>query len=185
MSFFADVPANIFARPHIQAMSNSGITAGCSVGSYCPGSNVTREQMSIFIIRAMGQTPVDPATGEFADVPPSVFTFSAGFIEKMKALGITAGCGGLNFCPGNNVTREQMSIFIIRAMGQTPVNPATGEFEDVPPAVFTFSAGFIEKMKELGITAGCGTNIFCPGNNVTREQMAIFLQRAFSLPMPP
>jgi uncharacterized repeat protein (TIGR01451 family) len=185
MSFFADVPANIFARPHIQAMSNSGITAGCSIGSYCPGSNVTREQMSIFIIRAMGQTPINPATGVFTDVPPAVFTFSAGFMEKMKELGITAGCGTNVFCPGNNVTREQMSIFIIRAMGQTPVNPATGVFTDVPPAVFTFSAGFMEKMKELGITAGCGTNIFCPGNNVTREQMAIFLQRAFNLPLPP
>ena len=100
-------------------------------------------------------------------------------------LNITAGCGANIFCPGNNVTREQMSIFIIRAMGETPVNPATGLFTDVPPAVFTFSAGFMEKMKLLNITAGCGANIFCPGNNVTREQMAIFLQRAFNLPMPP
>jgi uncharacterized repeat protein (TIGR01451 family) len=185
MSFFLDVPGDNFARQRIQALSNAGVTAGCGAGNYCPDNNVTREQMSIFIIRAMGQTPVDPPTGEFSDVPLALFPFSAGFIERMKVLGITAGCGGTNFCPGSNVSREQMSIFIIRAMGQTPVDPATGEFADVPPASFPFSAGFIEKMKLLGITAGCGGLNFCPGNNVTRAQMAIFLQKAFSLPIPP
>jgi hypothetical protein len=185
MSFFSDVPAATFARPHIQAMSNAGVTSGCGVGTYCPGSNVTREQMSIFIIKAMGQTPVSPATGVFTDVPPALFPFSAGFMEKMKVLNITAGCGTNIFCPGSNVTREQMSIFIIKAMNQPPVSPATGVFTDVPPALFPFSAGFMEKMKVLNITAGCGTNIFCPGNNVTREQMAIFLQKAFLLPLPP
>ncbi|MEK6282021.1 MAG: S-layer homology domain-containing protein [Acidobacteriota bacterium] len=181
MSFFLDVAGDNFARRHIQALSNAGITAGCGGGNYCPNNNVTRAQMSIFLIRGMGQTPVTPATGVFFDVP--VGSFADGFIERMAELGITAGCGGGNYCPNNNVTRAQMSIFIIRAMGETPVNPTTGVFFDVP--VGSFADGFIERMAELAITAGCGGGNYCPNNNVTRAQMGIFLQRAFSLPIPP
>jgi hypothetical protein len=38
---------------------------------------------------------------------------------------------------------------------------------------------FIQKMRELGITSGCGPNQFCPLADVTREQMAAFIVRAF------
>ncbi|HEU4391618.1 MAG TPA: S-layer homology domain-containing protein, partial [Blastocatellia bacterium] len=181
MSFFLDVPNNYFARRHIQAIANANVSTGCGTGVFCPETIVTRAAMSVLIIRAMGQTPVNPATGVFLDVPPG--SFADGYIERMAELGITAGCGGGNFCPNSNVTRAQMSIFIIRAIGQTPINPATGVFADVPPG--SFADGFIERMAQLGITAGCGGGNFCPNNANTRGQLSVFLQRAFGLPLPP
>jgi hypothetical protein len=36
---------------------------------------------------------------------------------------------------------------------------------------------FVEKIFREGITAGCGAGLFCPGQMVTRSQMAIFLLR--------
>ena len=30
--------------------------------------------------------------------------------------GITLGCGNVNFCPRSNVTREQMALFLDRAI---------------------------------------------------------------------
>ena len=43
---------------------------------------------------------------------------------------------------------------------------------------------FIDRMAELGVTAGCATNPwrYCPDQNVSRGQMASFLSRAFDLP---
>jgi hypothetical protein len=54
-------------------------------------------------------------------------------------------------------------------------------FADVPRS--HTHAVAIESMAERGVTQGCGDgSLFCPGNAVTREQMATFLTRAFELP---
>jgi hypothetical protein len=37
----------------------------------------------------------------------------------------------------------------------------------------------IERLVALGITQGCAAGLYCPGNNVLRDQMAAFLARAF------
>jgi hypothetical protein len=53
----------------------------------------------------------------FADVTCS--TFYDAWIEQFAADGITAGCGGGNYCPNENVTRAQMAVFIEAAMHGT------------------------------------------------------------------
>ncbi len=56
-----------------------------------------------------------PATATFSDVPTDYWAFAS--IEALNASGITAGCGGTNFCPDDNVTRAQMATFLARALG--------------------------------------------------------------------
>jgi hypothetical protein len=60
---------------------------------------------------------VSPAPGSatFADVPPSDPGFQ--FIEALVASGITAGCGGGNYCPDATLTRRQMAVFLAKALG--------------------------------------------------------------------
>ena len=43
----------------------------------------------------------------------------------------------------------------------------------------------IEAIAAAGITPGCGPDLYCPKNPVTRGEMAAFLVRAFSLPASP
>src|SRR5581483_5331758 len=101
---FGDVPANHTFYTLIGKLSARGVTLGCGGGNYCPDTNVTREQMAAFIIRALGDfNPPAPQSQRFADVPPSN-TFYA-FIEQMAVRQITLGCGGVNYCPTANVTR--------------------------------------------------------------------------------
>jgi hypothetical protein len=57
---------------------------------------------------------------------------------------------------------------------------ATGVFSDVP--VGSFAADWIEQFAAEGITSGCGGGDYCPNANVTRDQMAVFLVKAFNLP---
>jgi len=60
---------------------------------------------------------VSPAPGSatFGDVPPSDPGFQ--YIEALVASGITAGCGGGNYCPDATLTRRQMAVFIAKALG--------------------------------------------------------------------
>jgi hypothetical protein len=63
---FSDVPNSNPFHADIDALVDSGVTAGCGGGKYCPKAAVTREQMAAFLNRlgalAPGKTPVVNAT---------------------------------------------------------------------------------------------------------------------------
>ena len=56
-----------------------------------------------------------PGTPTFGDVPTGHPFFK--FVEALYASGITAGCGGGNFCPDTPLTRGQMAVFLSAALG--------------------------------------------------------------------
>ena len=56
-----------------------------------------------------------PASATFADVPTGYWAFR--HIEALAASGITAGCGGGNYCPESSVTRAEMAVFLAKALG--------------------------------------------------------------------
>lgn len=64
------------------------------------------------------------------------------------------------------------------------VSPAPGSptFNDVPTNHPFFQ--YIEALAASGITGGCGNGSYCPNNNVTRGQMAVFLAKALGLHWP-
>ncbi len=59
---------------------------------------------------------VTRATNDFPDVPTGAFYHDS--VSFIKAKGITAGCGGGNYCPNNGVTRGEMAVFLERLAGQ-------------------------------------------------------------------
>jgi hypothetical protein len=180
--FFDVPPSNMFHDAVVTAAAN-GITAGCGNGNFCPTNPVTRAQMSVLLLKSKhGAAYVPPAaTGTvFSDVPASAF--AAAWIERLKAEGLTNGCGGTKFCPAAGVTRAQMAIFLLKGtLGSTYLPPAaTGTvFTDVPAN--GFAAAWIEELAERGLTSGCGGGKYCPASVVSRAQMAAFLVNSFSL----
>lgn len=113
----------------------------------------------------------------FSDVPIGAFAFDD--IERLAISGITVGCGNGKYCPKDPVTRAQMAVFLERGMNGSDFVPpaATGMvFNDV--LLSAFAASFIEQLAADGITSGCGNGNYCPDNQVTRSQMAVFLVRA-------
>ena len=123
---------------------------------------------------------------DFQDVPADSIFHE--FIGKLSAAGITIGCtsDGMFFCPDLIVTRDQIAAFILRSLGEfNPPPPAQQRFVDVPPSNVFYS--FIDQLAERGITVGCdpqGT-MYCPGQAVTREQIAAFIIRALGEFNPP
>lgn len=185
---FADVPLNHWAWKYIESIYNAGITGGCSASplNYCPSVTVTRDQMAVFLLRGIHGSAYTPpaATGAvFADVPAN--HWAAAWIEELAAEGITGGCGGGKYCPSTPVTRDQMAVFLLRAKhGSSYVPPtATGAvFGDIPSNFW--AAAWVEQLSAEGITGGCGGGNYCPATPVTRDQMAVFLQRTFNLILP-
>jgi hypothetical protein len=111
---------------------------------------------------------------DFLDVPP-LHPFHD-FVNTVARNGVTAGCGGGDYCPAAPASRAQMAVFLLKSKygsGHVPP-PASGAlFADVPQG--TFAADWIEELATLGVTGGCGSGNYCPTAPVTRAQMAIFL----------
>lgn len=120
---FDDVPCSNPFAAWIEELVERGVTSGCGGGDYCPGGHVTRAQMAAFLLRTLegsGYQPPACTTAPFNDVP-------AGnpFCRWIRALvnrGVTSGCGGGNYCPGEATTRGQMAIFLVRTFDLTLPN---------------------------------------------------------------
>jgi hypothetical protein len=186
---FDDVPQGYWARDHILAIYDAGITGGCSTNPlrFCPDNTLTRGQMAVFVETSLGvalnSLPVCSET-VFNDVNlATVGDVFCRFIEDFAARGITGGCGGGNYCPNDPVTRQQMAIFLEAALQRIPDQlplSCSGTFSDVSSGTEQeqFVCRIIEDFAVQGITGGCGTGIFCPNAPVTRAQMAVFLVAA-------
>jgi hypothetical protein len=119
---------------------------------------------------------------DFLDVTP-VSSFAYGFVTKLVANLITAGCSGGNYCPNDPVTRAQMAVFLLRSKNgvcYTPPPPTGTLFGDVSTG--TFAAAWIEALAAAQVTSGCGGGNYCPDSAVTRDQMAVFLLRMLEGP---
>ena len=181
------LPGKEWMEPWIVAFYNAGITTGCGASPliYCPENNVTRAEMAVFVLRTRhgaGYAP-PPASHYFSDVPVSGKEWMEPWIDQYYREGMTAGCGGGNYCPENNVTRAEMAVFVLRALHGGGYAPpaASGVFADVPVAGKEWMEPWIIQFYNEGITTGCGGGNYCPENNVTRAEMAVFIGRAYHL----
>ena len=182
---FGDVPSGHWAEDAIYKIYNLGITKGCSVDPllYCPDKVVSKAAMAVFLLRSLhgGNYTPPPATDIFADV--DVNQWYAPWVEQLYREGITKGCSAspLMYCPDRNVSKASMALFLLRAKygsGYTP-SAASGIFTDVP--LSHWSADWIEKLYNDGITKGCSADplMYCPDRAVSRAAMALFLIRTF------
>jgi serine protease AprX len=166
---FSDV-ASSSAYADILAIAQLGITTGCTPSLYCPNAAVTRAEMATFLQRALGLPAT--STDYFSDDEGNAHEAS---INALAAAGITNGCAPGIYCPARSVTRAEMATFLVTAFDL----PASGtdHFTDDD---WSFHEPNINALATSGITNGCAPSRYCPTRSVTREEMAIYLNRAIS-----
>ncbi len=164
------------------SLTGGVITGGQGSPTLTFQSGAAGTTMLLELLDTLGSCEVaaEPVTiaVDFTDVPfDHIFRE---FVNAVLRSGITGGCGGGNFCPGQGVTRGQMAVFLLKAKngaGHTPPDCTGTVFADVPCTGGAFDP-WIEELASLGITGGCGGGNFCPDATVTRAQMAVFLLKA-------
>lgn len=181
---FLDDDGNIHEGA-IEAIFAAGITVGCGPELYCPANPVSRAEMATFLIRALNEDANLPTyQGTFSDVAAG--QWYTGFVERLAQLGITVGYPDRTFRPANPVSRADMAVFLVRAMGEEDNLPSfQGTFTDVVAG--QYFTGYVERLFQLGVTAGCSTSParYCPFDQTSRDQMASLLARAFNLTLMP
>jgi len=98
-------------------------------------------------------------------------------IIRLFELGITTGCAPDQYCPDRDVTRGQMATFLARMLNLSA--EGTDWFDDNNGDVHEPA---INALADLGISNTCGQDSYCPDSAVTRDDMALFMVRAYDLP---
>jgi subtilisin family serine protease len=173
---FSDIGALTLAD-QIERLAFAGITDGCEPTKFCPAQRVTRGQMATFLSRAASQPTTD--TDFFDDDEASMHEQR---INRLAQSNIARGCTAEHYCPNDPVTRGQMAAFLSRTLDlpAAGIDAFTDDTNDEHEAA-------INALAEHGITSGCDAGRperFCPGDTVTRAQMAAFLARMIDTRAP-
>ncbi len=156
-------------------------------GLYRPANQVTRDQMSVFISRSLAggdeSVPDGPSTATFDDVPTDHWAYK--YVEYCVAEGVVGGYDPVTYGPTGTVSRDQMSVFISRAVAggdeNVPDGPTTATFDDVPTDHWAYK--YVEYCVDNSIVSGYDPVTYAPTIIVTRDQMAVFICRGFELPV--
>jgi hypothetical protein len=170
-----------------------GITQGKTATTYDPSASVTREEMALFLSRMYTPTGLAAGTGTF-----TAFTDITGLaagtqtaINAIAASGITVGTVAGTYSPADNVTREQMAIFLNRMADLLKDNDTDNNGTATAIAGTVANGGYnftdiattsheglraIVRLYDLGVAAGAGIGAtYRPTADITRLEMATMM----------
>ena len=135
------------------------------------------------------------AAPDYLACPTSASIPSAGFtdttdtaVDCIKYYGITSGTTATTYSPTDSVSRWQMALYITRLLDVANVTLGTGAdqgFTDISGKSAEIQTA-INQIKQLGITTGVTATTYVPDGNVSRQEMALFIERMLdNLPAGP
>jgi hypothetical protein len=191
----------------VDCIAMHGITTGVTATTYEPTANVPRWQMALYLTRMATSAGVTLGSGAdqgFTDISGYSAAIQTG-INQIKQLGVTVGKTATTYAPDDNVTREEMAMFLDRALATMPAGPGgisaasgnsllgvnvnsdstgTGEYnyDDIDGGSVTFEGhNSIVEVYQLGITGDASTvRAFNPSGAITRASMATWVTNALA-----
>ncbi len=199
---FSDLPLGHWAIGAVTACVQAGVVSGYSDGTYHPELPVTREQMAVYLARALvapsgeaglaDYVPADPRN--FPDVPDTGYGddgtepyWAYKHIEYCVENGVVEGYDDGAYHPDEEVARDQMAVYIARALVAPAGEDALAQYVPSDPRNFpdvandSWSYRHIEYCVEHDVVSGYDDGCYHPEIVVTRDQMAVYVARAFGL----
>ncbi len=112
----------------------------------------------------------------FADVVNTDYAYAISLALADNHVAI--GCGDDNFCTNDVIDHTTAVTWLLKASNAHPYTPpgADGaDFTDVDTN--TYNADYIEEALLQSITDGCDTDLFCPGQGVTKTLASMLILR--------
>ncbi len=175
---FCDVSGGAHAED-IKRLFDSEVVRGCEEGRYCPDDTVTRAEAVALIVRGWDLPKADP--NGFDDVSPN--RWFAEYVGGAAAADVTEGCDERAFCPDRGLTRGEMASLLARKLDldlDIDLEAALVDDDDLTFADLggTTHDAAIYALAETDIARGYGDGSFRPNRDISRAEMASFIQRA-------
>lgn len=167
---FSDVSNQWFAS-YVDRMAIMRVTTGYvedGVSSFKPQKSISRAEFAVFLARVLNLKKADKELTfeDKAAIPEWAKDSVAAAVEK----GIIAGYDDQTFRPDSEITRSEMIVMIIRAMGLEGSDKALN-FKDTD-TIPQWAAVQVAKAVELGIIGGRPDNTVDPLGSATRGETA-------------
>jgi len=124
----------------VNVLTNLGVVSGYPDGEYKPDNIVTRAEMAVIVVRALGLADYATGTSSFSDMGGH---WSNPYVAYATSLGIIDGYPDGTFRPDNPVSYDEAAKMLVAALGYTP-DSLQG----------TWPANYVVKARSLGILDG-------------------------------
>ena len=173
---FPDVSAGHWAAQSIARADQVGFMKGMEDGTFGMGQNLTRAQFVSLLTRMFGWERVDAETPTFSDASDRNMWYYKD-VETAVQHGV-AEKGNGTFRPNENITREEIAVMIVRALGYETL---AGEAENMgcPFRDVSSNKGYINLAYDMGIISGMGDGTFAPKGTAKREEAAAMMVRCY------
>ncbi|MGI6453712.1 MAG: S-layer homology domain-containing protein [Syntrophomonadaceae bacterium] len=137
--------------------------------------SISTTHCSKYAIMSLNTPAADPQPVNFTDLANH---WAQADIMAMVGYGLVNGIGENQFAPDQNITRAEYTAILLRTLGiPEDGTHMMGKFSDVPASSWFFNT--VNTAAELGLVSGYDSSTFGPNDQVTREQMAVMIKRAF------
>lgn len=176
-SGYPDVPDTHWAYSVIQSAKEYGLMGGYDDGRFGVGDQLKRREFVTMLCRMFQWEMLSPETPSFIDCAPGDWFYSA--VETARANG--ALDSSVSFRPDDAISREEMAVMLVRALGYDQLAQAGYEI-DLPFPDVTENKAYIALAWQIGMTNGTEENgqlLFKPYSSAKREEAAAMLVRVY------
>lgn len=172
---YSDVPQDFWAAESIQKAGEYGFISGMGDGIFGVGENVTKAQFISMVCRLFNWDIIDYQYSSINDNQnPENWYYE--YVET-AALNGAIDKGGF-FNPENNITREEMAVIIINALGYSGL-VGEAERENLLFSDVSDNKGYIALAYNFGLMSGKTADKFDPKGTAKREEAAAILTRCY------
>ncbi len=174
---FTDI-SNHWAKEYITALIEKGIISGYTDGTIKPDKNITRAELTVSIVKALGLEPLDDAKVDFKDAK-DIPSWALGYIAVANQNGIILGNADNTLSPNKECSRQEAITIIMRGfkLGESDSELKFKDTKDIP----SWAYKFIAKATELGLINGYPDNTFRPGKSITRAELFTILYKCTNI----
>jgi len=140
VSFYKDVPADLWAAGYIEAVTRNGLFGGYADGSFQPNRPITRAELGTVIYRYLQLQQGPVIAGSFSDTAGH---WAEASIHAIYRHHIVTGYGDGSFRPNGLLIRTEAVAMINRLLHRGPLLGAKQSFPDMPPTHWAF--GHVEE----------------------------------------
>ncbi|MDQ6421439.1 S-layer homology domain-containing protein [Paenibacillus sp. LHD-117] len=161
-----------WAKASIQEAIKLGFITGYDDGTFQPNEQTTRSEFAVMLSRAL-KLEGDEQDLPFADLN-EIPAWARPSISRTIAAGILNGYDDNSFRPDQNITRSEMAVMIVRALGLKVDPNAKSPFADVDK-IAEWARPSVTAAYEAGIIKGRGNNLFAPNEHATRAEAVMMI----------
>lgn len=160
-----------YAKDAILELVDKGIINGKGDGKFDPTGKIERQDFAIILAKALSlDLSAAPATATFSDVPTTHYAFKA--VEAAAKAGLIKGNGDGTFGLNQNLTRQDMAVLFVRALGVDAAGKGADlRFSDADQ-IRDYAKDAVGAAVELGFISGNPDRTFNPAGNAERQAVA-------------